>query len=769
MLVLKNVNKNYYIKDKSQFSLKKININFENSGFVAILGRSGSGKSTLLNLIGGLDRYDDGEICINGKSTKDFTNNEWDAYRNTYIGFIFQEFYMIDRFKVGENIALALILQGYKEKEIIKRTKEILNIVGLEDHYDRKISDISGGEKQRVAIARALVKDPEIILADEPTGNLDDETSKVILDILKRLSKDKLVIMVTHDKEFAKEYGDRIIELKDGEVSRDTINHNNNNCNKLVSFNLKKSCLPFRNVVKYSLNNLLVKKTRLIFMLILFIMSLVFVSISTSLTFYNVGDAMIKTFDRAKLTSLPLIKYNNNNISFTDADISNYQIQYPDINFVKSISGNYIVLPVSSDSVEDANYFNKITIINTQNELLFPLQYGNYPQKTGDILITDYMAKMIIKANLVSNADSEQGLIGDFLTNKDGINLKITGIVKTKYDENMSKDANFMLIRNEYYQQLFMTEETYSNLFLSGIIEVQNSGFINDVKTYLVTNMFNSELIGSLPTQDNEIVIRLSDLSNYFSGWIDTQNITKTEIENYLNKTITLDLSYYGQGEKKFTVVGIIDNRTIDVNFTYMLDKNMFYYYTYNAKDSSKVILTAYLGKDTSENHMFIHNLQQNNNIKFDTIYSNQLYGLQSYVRSTRNVSYIIGAVFAIFASIMIATFISISIKDKQKEIGTLRALGARGIDILKIFGLESFLIIFITDLFAFLGTYFVLKWQNNMITDSLNLNIVLLYLNYFSIITTLLFSIFLTAISTVIPLSRITKMLPIKTIKRAE
>ncbi len=200
-------------------ALEDVSIRFPDTGMVFLLGKSGSGKSTLLNLLGGLDRYDSGEIIIKGTSSKNFTQQHFDSYRNTYVGFIFQEYNVLEEFSVGANIALAIELQGEKAEDA--KINHILQEVDLGDYGNRKPNELSGGQKQRVAIARALVKDPRIIMADEPTGALDSVTGRQVLETLKRLSKDRLVIVVSHDQEFAMKYADRIIELSDGRVIRD--------------------------------------------------------------------------------------------------------------------------------------------------------------------------------------------------------------------------------------------------------------------------------------------------------------------------------------------------------------------------------------------------------------------------------------------------------------------------------------------------------------------------------------------------------------------
>ena len=222
MLVLKNIVKDYVTGDTTVRALKGVSINFRENEFVSILGPSGCGKTTMLNIIGGLDRYTSGDLVINGKSTKRFTDTDWDVYRNHSIGFIFQSYNLIPHQTVLSNVELALTLSGVSKKERRLRAQQALKQVGLENQMHKKPSQMSGGQMQRVAIARALINDPDILLADEPTGALDTETSVQIMELLKEISKDKLIIMVTHNPDLAEEYSNRIIRCLDGEVIGDT-------------------------------------------------------------------------------------------------------------------------------------------------------------------------------------------------------------------------------------------------------------------------------------------------------------------------------------------------------------------------------------------------------------------------------------------------------------------------------------------------------------------------------------------------------------------
>ena len=263
MLELKNIKKNYELNDFKQKALDGVSLSFRECEFASILGPSGSGKTTLLNIIGGLDKYTSGDLIINNISTKLYKDRDWDAYRNYRVGFVFQSYNLISHQSILSNVELALTLSGVSAKERIRRAKEALIKVGLKEHINKKPNQLSGGQMQRVAIARALVNDPDIILADEPTGALDSETSVQIMNLLKEVSKEKLVIMVTHNPELAKEYSTRIIKLKDGKVTDDSNPYNpvKTKIIKQDESNHKTSMSLFT-ALGLSFNNLMTKKGR---------------------------------------------------------------------------------------------------------------------------------------------------------------------------------------------------------------------------------------------------------------------------------------------------------------------------------------------------------------------------------------------------------------------------------------------------------------------------------------------------------------------------
>ncbi len=263
MLKLSHIRKTYLAGDNKVEALRDVSINFRDSEFVSILGPSGCGKTTLLNIIGGLDQYSGGDLMIRGISTKKFTDRDWDTYRNHSVGFVFQSYNLIAHQSVLANVELALTLSGVSKAERRRRAMDALAKVGLSDQAKKRPSQMSGGQMQRVAIARALVNDPDILLADEPTGALDTETSVQVMDLLKEVAKDRLVIMVTHNPELAQAYSTRIIRLLDGKVISDSAPYKGEEEKALKSLG-KKPGMGFFTAAGLSLNNLLTKKGRTI-------------------------------------------------------------------------------------------------------------------------------------------------------------------------------------------------------------------------------------------------------------------------------------------------------------------------------------------------------------------------------------------------------------------------------------------------------------------------------------------------------------------------
>ena len=304
MLSLKNITKNYKMGDTEIQALKGVSIDFRENEFVSILGQSGCGKTTMLNIIGGLDRYTDGDLLIGGVSTKKYRDRDWDTYRNHKIGFIFQSYNLIPHQTVLSNVELALTLSGVSKNERRKRAIEVLEKVGLGDQLKKKPNQMSGGQMQRVAIARALINNPDILLADEPTGALDSETSVQIMEILREIAKDKLIIMVTHNPELAEQYSNRIIKLVDGKIVGDTNPFTNEEPQKNAPEKVKKTSMSFPTAMSLSLNNLMTKKGRTI--LTSFAGSIGIIGIALILSLSNGVQEYIDDIQSETMTSYPL-------------------------------------------------------------------------------------------------------------------------------------------------------------------------------------------------------------------------------------------------------------------------------------------------------------------------------------------------------------------------------------------------------------------------------------------------------------------------------
>ena len=264
MLKLKHIRKEYKTGELLQKALDDVSLSLRDNEFVAILGPSGSGKTTLLNIIGGLDRYDSGEMIINGISTQKYSDRDWDSYRNHTVGFVFQSYNLIPHQTILSNVELALTISGVSGSERRRRAAEALEKVGLGDQLHKRPSEMSGGQMQRVAIARALVNNPDILLADEPTGALDSETSVQVMELLKEVAKNRLVVMVTHNPELAQQYATRIVTVKDGIIQSDTdpFRPDESQLEPPVHMNMGRSSMSLFTSLVLSFNNLRTKKAR---------------------------------------------------------------------------------------------------------------------------------------------------------------------------------------------------------------------------------------------------------------------------------------------------------------------------------------------------------------------------------------------------------------------------------------------------------------------------------------------------------------------------
>lgn len=404
MLQLKNIVKDYAAGDQAVHALKGVSINFRSNEFVSILGHSGCGKTTLLNIIGGLDKYTSGDLVIKGKSTKEYKDKDWDAYRNHSVGFVFQSYNLIMHQSVLQNVELALTLSGVSKSERRKRAKEVLEKVGLGNQIHKKPNQMSGGQMQRVAIARALINDPEILLADEPTGALDTETSVQIMDLLKDIAKDRLVIMVTHNPELAEKYSTRIIKLLDGEVKDDTMPYSDEEAAaEEYEIEDKKTAkhrrMSYFTALNLSFNNLLTKKGRTI--LTAFAGSIGIIGIALILSLSDGFRNYIKSVEEDTLSTYPL--------EITDESIDMTSMMSMMLGNTKSSSEEHDMDKIYSNNFI-GDYMNTMLGEVKVNDMI---SFKDYIENGDGAKIKDYTSDIMYTYGITINAyksDTEDGI-----------------------------------------------------------------------------------------------------------------------------------------------------------------------------------------------------------------------------------------------------------------------------------------------------------------------------------------------------------------------
>ncbi len=833
MIELKNVFKTYKSK-KGQVTkaLDDVSIKFPNKGMVFILGKSGSGKSTLLNILGGLDKYDEGDMLILNKSSKDFTIKDLDSYRNTYVGFIFQEFNVLEDYDVYENITLALKLQ---QKEIDnEKIDNLLAKLGIADLKQRKVNELSGGEKQRVAIARALIKDPKIILADEPTGNLDSKTSKEVMDLLKQIAKDRLVIIVSHDEEAAKVYSDRIIEIKDGKIIKDT-SRKESNSNSSKDYQTIKSKLPLKDSFKLGIGNLKHKKGKLILTIILTIFTLGFLSASDTLSSFKYEKSLLKMFNETEDEFVEI----SNSVIVSSSDMEE-KIAMPltdeKENLIVSNMGKkgYTVYEFSEGDYEE-EIFNimtnngigygsngKVEIVATDNikDILNEEIVGHTNLEANEVIISNYIANKMInngvqvyeltvnnefeKSHLFKPTNYEDILNSDytFYFGSKGkvkiagiINYDLSKIKKTFSDEytsnvlnkiyvspqfinNLEIDKNTSLNRN-YYYELSMDKEEDIDIYDLGVINGEVEYF--DGSKWNVTNSLNTnEVIISidyLTRNDQNYYNNLNEYINSHEG--DYTNLQKKFTANYIKnkniigKKINLKVYYNSFNEvlketiKDITIVGIrFDNYYDESNVNQIHD----IYFSPNLvkeylNDTFTKISILYPVKDINNLKKLVKEYPYENELYLKTTYSETLYQESLVYQLLSKIAFYVSLVFLIFSIILIANFMFNSINYLKKEIGILRALGARSTDIIHIFLWEAFLISLISGTIASILLVIVSNRLNAFIL-SYNIFIsapFIVGVRQFLVIYLIVFGV--TYFASLFPLIRISKMKPIDAI----
>ena len=695
MLELKNVKRSFKTGDFVQQALKGINLNFGDKEFVAILGSSGSGKTTLLNIIGGLDHYDSGDLIIKGKSTKKFKEKDWDAYRNNSIGFIFQSYNLIGHISVLGNIELSMTLSGVSSKEKKKRAMEVLGKVGLKEHAHKKPNQLSGGQMQRVAIARALVNNPEIILADEPTGALDSTTSVQIMELIKNIAKDKLIIMVTHNPELAEKYATRIVEVKDGLVINDT-NNEKEQGNSQQEYKLKKTSMGFFTALKLSFTNIWTKKGRTL--LTAFASSIGIIGIALILSLSNGFDIQIDEFQKNTLSQMPIaisqVAMNMDEESFAEMTNSSE-------NEEKEIDESKIY---PQKQLEDITHTNKFT-----------KEYVNYIENINPDLIGGISYNRATNLNIITKNNNDYKMLDSQTTF-----FPLPEQIEEGREDTIIKE-NFELINGR------MPTEKEDILLLINTKNQLNSTILKAIGYDNVDSINFDEIVGK------EFKLILNDDLYKNNGEFYTINTNYEEMYNNEN-AVTLKICGIIRGKKdnKFAEMSGNGLTYTQKLMKYVIEKNnesaivkaqenkdyniltgeKFEEDSSNQDASTKDTTLAYLGTDTvpvmiqiypknfETKKEILEYLDKYNEGKSDddkiiyTDYAETITTLSGGIMDAITIVLIaFSTISLIVSTIMIAIITYISVLERTKEIGILRALGARKKDVTRVFNAETFII----------------------------------------------------------------------------
>jgi len=701
MLQLKEIKKYYKVGETTTKALDGVSVAFRKKEFVAILGPSGSGKTTMLNVIGGLDNYDSGDMVINGKSTKDFKDSDWDAYRNNSIGFVFQSYNLIGHLGIIENVELGMTLSGVSKDEKRKKAEESLRRVGLTDHMHKKPNQLSGGQMQRVAIARALANDPDILLCDEPTGALDTETSVQIMKLIEELSNEKLVIMVTHNPELAHEYADRIIEFSDGKIVSDSNPHIERP--KDDQFNLRRTKMSFWTALKLSFNNIRTKKGRTF--LTSFASSIGIIGIAIVLALSTgfqkqIDQTQSETMARfpitisrvttsppsesdglssntadypdtktvtAKVSDEDRAQHTNNidqeyvdYVTSIDPDLSNNIgfTRTTGINLLRDVDGE--VQPVSfsnqnpdSESLSFSSAMSSMTGVGVSSfptqlddqkdnflESNYSLLSGSYPASANDVVL-------IVDGNNNTNINALKNLGFDV---KDGETLDFDKIVGTTFklvnnDTYYTKLPTGNFIPNTDYQAMY--EDTSREVKISGILRVKSSSTMNLLSPGIAySDQLTTEIVNE--NKNSEIVRAQKDS--------DMNVLTTEKVDDSAKQTL---ISYLGGDSLPSSIMIYPNNFGDKEEILNYLDE-----FNKGKSDEDKIIYSDLAGTMTE--------------------LTGGLMDAITYVLIA------FAGISLVTSMIMISIITYTSVIERTKEIGVLKALGARKKDITRVFDAET-------------------------------------------------------------------------------
>ena len=733
MLEIKNISKKYVVGDFKQVALDDVSVNFRKSEFASILGPSGSGKTTLLNIIGGLDHYDTGDLIINGVSTKKYKDSDWDSYRNHRIGFVFQSYNLISHQTILANVELALTLSGISKKERIKKAKRALDEVGLSRHIHKKPNQLSGGQMQRVAIARALVNDPDIILADEPTGALDSETSIQIMDILANVAKTKLVIMVTHNPELANNYSNRIIKLKDGKIISDSNPYSEKEAS-VTNSKSKKTSMNLFTALSLSLNNLMTKKGRTF--LTAFAGSIGIIGIALILSLSNGVRTYIDKTERETLSNYPLtIEAKtfsiDSSFSFSSPNV-NVECEDGYICTKDDITSNPAIMTLSREVKNDLKAFKKEIDNNYQNIKDYVTDIS-YDYNINLHIFDKKSKKEVSNASVSDYIDSSTfNMLIDNKELLDGQYDILKGRMPSNYNELvlvLDKDGNIPI---SLVYNLGLLDSKNLNDEIKKVKDKEKKSL--DKVTYkyddfiglkysLVLNNLYFEKINNRWTNISSDQSKLDNLINNgidleIVGVIKVSESTKSAASNFVGYTNDL-IKYVIDNNMKSEVVSeqlanpnvsVFTGTEFNERMSYDSVKYLLGMADYENPSSINIYPKDYDSKDKIKDIINTYNEGKNDDSKIT--YTDYVGILMSGITDVIDViTYILVAFVAIsliVSSIMISIITYISVLERTKEIGILKALGASKKDITRVFNAETIIEGFVAGVFGIVVTLLV-------------------------------------------------------------
>ena len=758
MLELKNISKTYKTINLEQTALNNVSLKFRQNEFVSILGPSGSGKTTLLNIVGGLDKYTSGDLIINGISTKKYTDRDWDTYRNHRIGFVFQSYNLIPHQTALSNVEMALTLSGVSKIERKKRAIEVLKKVGLEKHMNKRPNQMSGGQMQRIAIARALINNPDILLADEPTGALDSETSIQIMDLLKEIAKEKLVIMVTHNPDLASQYSNRIIKILDGKIIDDT-NPFDGKEEEKVAENDKKTAMSFKMALTLSLNNLLTKKGRTI--LTAFAGSIGIIGIALILSLSNGFKVEIDQFEKKSLSKAPITITTQSmmmNDSMMDNINHNELEKYPSTKEVY-IKENELTKMIHQNKITKSfiDYLEKIDKTNLSGiayERGTNLIVINKDYKNGYNLVNTLNMGIKKWTLLPNNPNDEAGVLDTMYDIIAGsINEKEPGLILQVDSKNQIYDTDLEILGLQNKEKV-----TFEDIMNQELKIILNDNY------YIQSGdlFYPNQDLEALYKSENSITVKVQaiirgkkeeEMLTNGSGFAYTNALTELVVEKNKNSNIVkmqkekdyniLTNQPFEQNSTKEDILGYLGDDTIPVAI-----------YLYPKDFDSKEQIIDYL------NH-YNEGKEEKDRIEYEDMAS-MISSLSGNIMDAITVVLVaFSSISLVVSSIMIGIITYISVLERTREIGILRALGARAKDIKRVFNAETFLIGLVAGLIG-IGIAYALTFPVNLIIENLSGLPNVAKLNMIHAITLVMISVGLTVIGGYIPARYASKKDPV-------